>query len=46
MISFKGFAKKCVSTYEKLNKALDSVGGALYALERKLSIAQRTNNVM
>ncbi len=46
MISFKGFAKEGVSTYEKLNKALDSVGGALNALERKLSITQRTDNVM
>jgi hypothetical protein len=34
MISFKGFTKEGVSTYEKLNKALDSVGGALYALEK------------
>lgn len=34
MISFKGFTKEGVSIYEKLNKALDSVGGALYALEK------------
>jgi hypothetical protein len=39
VISFKGFVKAGVSTSEILNKALDSVGGALYALERKLSIA-------
>jgi hypothetical protein len=46
VISFKGFSKEGISTYEKLNKVLDSVGGALYNLEKKLSIAQRTNNVM
>jgi hypothetical protein len=44
LISFKGFAKEGVSIYEKLNKVLDSVGRRLYALEKKLSIAQRTNN--
>lgn len=36
--------KKGVSTYEKLNKALNNVGGLLYALENKLSIAQRIDN--
>ncbi len=34
-----------VSTYEKLSKASDSVGGVLYALEGQLACAQRNDSV-
>ncbi len=43
MILFKGLAKECILTNEKLNKVLYSVDGVLYALERKLSVSQITN---
>ncbi len=38
--TFKSLIEGGVSTYEKLNKVSNSVGGALYALEGKLGISQ------